>query len=76
MHIHLIGSSHTGFSKTFVKKEGEDYDFCIIDSKVFQKYLLKVDIKEISKNKLQKFYFNLKNGKIHYLNQNTIRNLL
>ncbi|WP_315324359.1 hypothetical protein [Fusobacterium pseudoperiodonticum] len=66
MHIHLIGSSHTGFSKTFVKKEGEDYDFCIIDSKVFQKYLLKVDIKEISKNKLQKFYFNLKNGKIHY----------
>ncbi|MFC2424109.1 hypothetical protein [Fusobacterium polymorphum] len=67
MHIHLIGSSHTGFSKYFIEKEGKDYDFCIVDSKVFQKYLLKINTKQINKNDLDSLFFNLKNGKIHYL---------
>lgn len=66
MHIHLIGSSHTGFSKHFLEKEGKDYDFCIIDSKVFQKYLLKININTISKRNSDNLFSNLKNGKIHY----------
>lgn len=67
MHIHLIGSSHTGFSKYFIEKEGKDYDFCIVDSKVFQKYLLKINTKHIDKNDLDNLFLNLKNGKIHCL---------
>lgn len=67
MHIHLIGSSHTGFSKYFIEKEGKDYDFCIVDSKVFQKYLLKINTKHIDKNDLDNLFSNLKNGKIHCL---------
>ncbi|CAL7900382.1 hypothetical protein MWG07_11640 [Fusobacterium necrophorum] len=66
MHVHLIGSSHTGFSKSFIEKEGKDYDFCIVDSKVFQVFLLKINLNEISKKNINFFHKNLANGKIHY----------
>ncbi|WP_306583930.1 hypothetical protein [Fusobacterium ulcerans] len=66
MHIHLIGSSHTGFSKDFVEKDGKDYDFCIIDSQIFQEFLLKVQINRITSTDLKCFYKNLSEGKLHY----------
>lgn len=67
MHIHLIGSSHTGFSKDFIEKDGKDYDFCIIDHFIFEKLLLKVKTENINKENIKKkFYENLSNGKLHY----------
>lgn len=72
MHIHLIGSSHTGFSKNFIQKEdAKDYDFCIVDSKIFQIFLLKINLNDITFNKKEHFYKNLANGKIHYHYINT-----
>ena len=66
MHIHLIGSSHTGFSKDFIEKDGKDYDFCIIDHFLFEKLLLKVKTKKLSRKTEYNFYKNLSRGKLHY----------
>lgn len=66
IHVHLIGSSHTGFSKNFIEKDGKDYDFCIIDHFIFEKFLLKVKIENINQKNKDKFYKNLCIGKLHY----------
>ncbi len=69
--VKLIGSAHTGYTiqnGNLVKRdEPNDFDFAIINADVFIKYFHKVDIENMTQQRLKAYNKRVLNGKIHPL---------
>lgn len=70
-NVKLIGSAHTGFNKKTGSLKSvitpNDFDFAIIDSKLFSDILLSIDFSQVNPEATDCFKNNIIKGKLHIL---------